>query len=220
MKKIILLTFAVFASLSLSAQQVSFDQSELNSFTASVNKFSEVQTVYVNASNFSTSDNMVLTAYGDFEYSFDQFTWKKTGSLCVCKATQTGSGTKYSLASTAVYVRFAPTIDGLASGYISANMRGYKAVLNLSGTAATATSTVNLNSVKAIAYPNPTKGNLRFDGIEKVTYDYSIVNNLGALVNTGKMNNNELDVNNLSNGIYTLFLNSGDKKLSVLFVKN
>ncbi len=220
MKKFLLLTFALVASFSLSAQSISFNQSSLNSFTANVNDYSTTRIVTVQANFFSSSGNMILTANGDFEFSLNQVTWYKSGSLCICTPVQSPFGTKYSLISSSVYVRFAPTTSGELNGSITASMSGITSVLDLSGTASGVTSTVNLNTVKAIAYPNPTKGNIKVEGIEKVTYDFTIVNNLGALVNAGKMENNELDVTNLANGMYTLLLRNGDKKISILFVKN
>ena len=216
----ILLLILVAASLNLSAQSISFNPLSIDPLTAVVNEFSTIQTVTLQAAQFSMSGLLNVQTSGDFQVSLDQNIWSNVLTITVNTSIQTPLGTKYSLMPTNLYIRFAPTTVGAATGGVSASMQGRFALLNLSGTASSVTSSMELNATKLVVYPNPTKGNLKVEGIEKGIYDYKMLTILGVIVKEGKMENNELDVTDLSNGTFNLYLSSGDKKYAIQIIKN
>ncbi len=69
-------------------------------------------------------------------------------------------------------------------------------------------------------YPNPLKeGKLFIKGLQKEIQDYKILNYSGQIVMKGKIVTDNIDVSNLSNGLYLLELYHDDKKWSHKFMK-
>lgn len=64
------------------------------------------------------------------------------------------------------------------------------------------------NDVKI--FPNPASHFIKISGLSK-TENYSIYNILGSKISSGKISNNEkIDIQNLSNGLYLLKFNNGN----------
>jgi hypothetical protein len=72
-----------------------------------------------------------------------------------------------------------------------------------------------------VIYPNPTIGKLNIlsDNVNLVTSTYKITNVIGETVKVGNSAMEEIDVNNLSSGIYMLTLTDSNESISVKFVK-
>lgn len=71
-----------------------------------------------------------------------------------------------------------------------------------------------------ILYPNPTKHNLLVKRSTNNPTAFRISNMQGKSVLEGHLNENNIDVSNLSSGIYIIELNDGEKNVTKKFIKN
>jgi uncharacterized surface protein with fasciclin (FAS1) repeats len=74
-----------------------------------------------------------------------------------------------------------------------------------------------LNKVDVQVAPNPSTDVIRFSNI--TTEEYMIYNVVGAVVQSGKVTNNELNISNLENGNYFLRLTNNEGTYQTKFVK-
>ena len=81
--------------------------------------------------------------------------------------------------------------------------------------------TVNVNSISSnnefSVYPNPANSYIRVNVTQNL--NYKILDLSGSVVITGKIENKDININNLSNGIYVLQLNTELGIVSKRFVK-
>lgn len=97
--------------------------------------------------------------------------------------------------------------------------------VNLSNTPATNTSSVlnttifgdNDSSFKI--YPSPVQNILNIKLSTNTTNTYRIINSIGQVVKSGRLNNNSIQVSNLKIGIYILEINDGEETLVKKFIK-
>jgi chitodextrinase len=68
-------------------------------------------------------------------------------------------------------------------------------------------------------YPNPTKEVLNIESNSASTLNYSVINYLGQVIKTGKIENNLINVSHLNSGIYILEVNDGQKSVTKKFIK-
>lgn len=78
----------------------------------------------------------------------------------------------------------------------------------------------NISSSEFIFYPNPSSDFLNFRGGSGKNIEYSIVDASGRMITKSMTNGNQVDVRNLSNGIYILILNIEGQTKTVRFMKN
>jgi chitodextrinase len=68
-------------------------------------------------------------------------------------------------------------------------------------------------------YPNPTREVLNVETNSASTLNYSVINYLGQVIKTGKIENNLINVSHLNSGIYILEVNDGQKSVTKKFIK-
>ena len=84
------------------------------------------------------------------------------------------------------------------------------------GTPYTFTSSVSeTKSINFSVYPNPTSHQIQFNGLEKSGMKYKIINSIGKILLSGKIESNQIDCSTLPNGIYLLKVNDGDGKSGI-----
>ncbi len=79
----------------------------------------------------------------------------------------------------------------------------------------------NSNDSLAIVslYPNPTRDILNIEMNRSAKLDYAVVNYLGQIVQSGKIDSNAINVSNLNAGVYILQVNDGQKSITKKFIK-
>ena len=94
--------------------------------------------------------------------------------------------------------------------------------VNIVAAAAISTLTEN-NSNDALTivslYPNPTRDILNIETNRSAKLDYAVVNYLGQIVQSGKIDSNSINVSNLNAGVYILQINDGQKSITKKFIK-
>lgn len=78
----------------------------------------------------------------------------------------------------------------------------------------------DVSASEFIFYPNPSSDFLNFKGGSGKNIEYSIVDASGRMIAKSITNGNQVDVRNLSNGIYVLILNIDGQTKTVRFMKN
>lgn len=83
----------------------------------------------------------------------------------------------------------------------------------------TSVSTQNSYLPSINVYPNPVTNYLEVEGINNSNNTYRIFDVSGKLLDTGQIQNNQIEVQNLNNGYYILSIESEQKKYNFPFVK-
>lgn len=81
-------------------------------------------------------------------------------------------------------------------------------------------SLADVSAAELSAYPNPSSDFLNFKGSSVKNTEYVIVDASGRTVAKSVTNGNQVDVRNLTNGVYTLMLTVDGQTKSVRFIKN
>lgn len=68
------------------------------------------------------------------------------------------------------------------------------------------TSIMTNESLSPILYPNPTKGNISIAGLENENYSVSVINSIGEIVIENRLNIKEVNLSELSKGIYIVLI--------------
>lgn len=166
----------------------------------------EDQTAQVIGINL-TEDIMVSTA-APFEVSTDDETYGTTATIPV-----TGSEVTATL-----YVRYSPEASGTHSGLVNLVSGTATATITLNGTA-TITGSIDAHATSTVTiYPNPASTLLN---VEAEGYDnLQIVNLVGQVVyNTSVNGHMQINVSDLSNGVYFVRLTNGKGTATQKFVK-
>ena len=166
----------------------------------------EDQTAQVIGINL-TEDIMVSTA-APFEVSTDDETYGTTATIPV-----TGSEVTATL-----YVRYSPEASGTHSGLVNLVSGTATATITLNGTA-TITGSIDAHATSTVAiYPNPASTLLN---VEAEGYDnLQIVNLVGQVVYTTNVNGHmQINVSDLSNGVYFVRLTNANGTATQKFVK-
>ncbi len=219
MKKNLLLFITILSSLQFLAQTIALNPSTLESFTANVNSYSDSKSFTAQALLFSSAGNMQVEVFGSFQLSTDEETWSNVVTVPVNIGVPTPFGMKYGSIPVTIFVRFAPTTDGSSNGGITALYMGTNRGLNLSGVAGLNNSTI-INNLNIKSFPNPTNHQLTIEGLNNEFYTFQILNNLGAVVKEGNLENKVLNVSELNIGLYHLVLKNENSKLTTSFIKN
>jgi hypothetical protein len=69
-------------------------------------------------------------------------------------------------------------------------------------------------------FPNPTSGKINIEAIETPPYKVRVINNLGQILITETLENNEIDISRLPEGLYYIELASGVKRIQKKVFKN
>ncbi len=72
-------------------------------------------------------------------------------------------------------------------------------------------------------YPNPVSGNtinVKLQSTDSENINFTIINTLGKVIKSGKLNNNTINVDYLQKGIYFIEINDGKENMIKKFVKN
>ncbi|MBU8883968.1 T9SS type A sorting domain-containing protein [Kaistella sp. DKR-2] len=81
-------------------------------------------------------------------------------------------------------------------------------------------SLADVSAAELSAYPNPSSDFLNFKGSSVKNTEYVIVDASGRTVAKSVTNGNQVDIRNLTNGVYTLMLSVDGQTKSVRFIKN
>ena len=77
-----------------------------------------------------------------------------------------------------------------------------------------------MNVFDLVLYPNPTDGKLNIATVDGREVSFRIVNYLGQEVKTGKFSTQDnINVSNLTSGVYIFEINDGQKTISKKFIK-
>ena len=68
-------------------------------------------------------------------------------------------------------------------------------------------------------YPNPTKDVLRVNMLDNRKVSFIVYNLMGQQLKTNTLTNSEINVSDLSSGIYILEVNDGQKSITKKFIK-
>lgn len=79
-------------------------------------------------------------------------------------------------------------------------------------------SSLNISNT-IYTYPNPANNVIYIDASNIEKYSFSIINNLGQNIKSGKTDDSYIDINTLPNGVYTLIINADNRLYSTKFVK-
>jgi endonuclease I len=74
-------------------------------------------------------------------------------------------------------------------------------------------------ALEVVLYPNPVQGQLNLALDNPRALDYTITNQVGQVLATGRVQNQQIDVMNLPKGMYLLLLNDGEERITKTFVK-
>ena len=80
-------------------------------------------------------------------------------------------------------------------------------------------SLFNLSDGSFKLYPNPTKNVLNVQLTTTVENSFRIINSIGQVVKTGKLNTKSIEVSQLKTGVYLLEINDGEERLVKKFFK-
>ena len=81
-----------------------------------------------------------------------------------------------------------------------------------------AIATQNISDL--MAYPNPATNTVQIKlASESITMTYRIVNTIGKVVQTGRLNSSDLNISKLNTGMYILEVNDGQKLLKTKIMK-
>ncbi|CAM1350124.1 GEVED domain-containing protein [Tenacibaculum insulae] len=109
--------------------------------------------------------------------------------------------------------------DGEVEDY-TVNITASSANLNVIYTDVNADVLGNEASLSLVAYPNPAVNNIQVKLASKAdNMTYKIVNVIGRVVQKGKLNSANINVSNLTTGMYILEVNDGQKSLKTKIMK-
>jgi hypothetical protein len=74
-------------------------------------------------------------------------------------------------------------------------------------------------ALEVILYPNPVQGQLNLKLDNPRALDYIITNQVGQVLATGRVQNQQIEVAHLPKGMYLLTLNDGEERVTKTFVK-
>lgn len=189
-----------------------------------------VKTIGTTYTFYTTTDGAVTWSAGTpFTGSYRVLTYVPgTSTIVSTSAVIAASGSEYSLDNGATWL----TIDageqrGVAAFYDAAT--GWCAGFSLDQTTDGVfkfTGTLNTdkfnNTTQFSVYPNPASSTLNISSREFDTYKVSVLDVTGKVMSNNNYSGleNHVDISNLSNGIYFLTVNSGDKTQTIKFIKN
>ncbi len=67
--------------------------------------------------------------------------------------------------------------------------------------------------VGALIYPNPAQNHIAFRGLKEINYDVKIINNLGLIVKNVPIKSSQIDISDLSAGIYFLSIETKNQRI-------